>query len=133
MDAAHETAGVLRMIRSGLSVPQTMRMLGISKEQLEHEMKVGLDDEAEARRLGLDIYDGKATIGEKNVPAKGKTPVRVSIYIRAKYIKPGDEISNIGVVAKVMHLNKDVAIKLESGEEIVFRQLDEIIVRRLPG
>lgn len=55
--ADHESAGVLRMLRNGMSAPQICKQLKISKEQLVHVMNLGLDDEAEASRTGVGIVD----------------------------------------------------------------------------
>jgi hypothetical protein len=55
--APHETAGVLRMYRNGVSVPKIMRSLGLSKETLMYLLTLALEDENEAHRLGQSIHD----------------------------------------------------------------------------
>jgi len=61
--APHESAGVLRMLRAGMSGPRISKELGISKQQLVHLMNLALDDEAEAERLGVKIYDSSIPKG----------------------------------------------------------------------
>lgn len=56
-EAAHESAGVLRFLRSGMSAPKISKELGLSKQQLVHELNLAIDDEAEAHRIGVPIID----------------------------------------------------------------------------
>jgi hypothetical protein len=55
--AAHETAAVLRMHRQGMSAPRICQVLKISKQQLVLELRIAMDDEQEAHRLGHPIHD----------------------------------------------------------------------------
>lgn len=66
-DAAHETAAVLRMHRQGWSSAQICKALGLSPQGLKLAIELALDEEGEAHRLGLPIYDG-----QKSKPDEGE-------------------------------------------------------------
>lgn len=55
----HESAGILRMSRAGMSGPMICRVLQISKEQFFHEFQSALDDETDAQRRGVPVYDDR--------------------------------------------------------------------------
>lgn len=57
--ATHETAGLLRAFRAGMSPARICRLMGYSKQQLMHWMNLGLDDEREAHRQSISIYDDR--------------------------------------------------------------------------
>ena len=48
IDACHESSGVLRMKQAGMSSAEICRELGISRQQLVHEMNLAEDEEKHA-------------------------------------------------------------------------------------
>lgn len=67
---AHETAAVLRMHRAGMHESRIRKLLGMSKTQLMHELRIALEDETAAFELGQPIQDdpvnAKVDAAEKN-------------------------------------------------------------------
>jgi hypothetical protein len=122
-EAPHETAAVLRMHRAGIPVPRICAILGISKQQLIHEMNAAVDDETHAGRAGLKIHD--ATVAPPTPGAKEKY---------AKDVVAGEFLVSHGAyIAEVYTSNVMVTLELSANERVRFAPYDKVQVAPREG
>lgn len=125
---AHELGAVLRMLRTGWPKPRLMQVFGVSDVQLGHMIKLAEGEERDAVMFGLPIYGGPDA-GQACIPAV--VPERKGMYIRAKDIQPGDEISHVGIVTKAVQTGYTYVFVLQDGKEVRYRDIDELLIRRV--
>jgi Phage protein Gp68 len=114
---AHETSAVLRMHRAGWTGVQMAKLLGIMcGPPLTALIKRALDQETDATRKGLPIYDSRVS--------KGK-------YVRAKEVVKGDGLVEHGsAVVDIRTTLNSVVFDLEDGKRAEYRPNDELLVHR---
>lgn len=76
-EIAHETAAVLRMYRAGMAPPQICGLLGMSKQQLIHELNSAIDQEHEAHREGMPIHDARIELKHEDTKQKYAKDIKV--------------------------------------------------------
>jgi hypothetical protein len=64
-DAPHETAGVLRIRRTGRPGSEIMKLLKLRGTALMNQMQKAMDDENRAARAGRPIFDSQFPKGVK--------------------------------------------------------------------